>query len=171
MPAASAALHARVIHYRDDSGRVRSVRIESTDPAEVDRIAAAYRALERASDKAEQRWAARNTTFTDAGVRDAVSKPVGGDVKGGYPWEGPRFEFPLLLGESPTWSGPDSLLLRKSGQKRKACRFCGHYPNGLPDTAYCLGCDRSGMDPLIEKGKPRTRTKLPPKGALKGGKS
>lgn len=167
----TATVYARVIHYRDDTGRVVSARIESTDPAELDRAVRLFNKLERRSEDERKRWAKRHTTFTDAGVKTVTEMPAGPDAKGEYPWEGPRFDFSLLLGESPTWSGPDSLRVRKAGSTRKTCRFCGHYRKGLPSTAYCLGCDRSGMDLLIGKGRPRKRTKLPPQGALKGGKS
>lgn len=63
----------------------------------------------------------------------------------GFPWEGPRLSFSLLLGESAVWAGPDSLRLYDETGAPRECRFCGSAPR-LPDYSYCLGCDRSGKD-------------------------
>jgi hypothetical protein len=87
----------------------------------------------------------------------------------GYPWAGPRFSFTLLLGESPTWSGPASLWV-EDGHGGRRCRFCGHLAV-LPAIAYCLNpdCCRSGRDQEIEPGRARRNDKLKPSG-LKGGR-
>jgi hypothetical protein len=171
MTTETATTYVRVIYYRDDSGRLCSSRIESTDPAEVVRWSAVMARLERASADSEKRWRVHHATFTDASLQpDRVTKTVQGrPSQGGYPWEGPRYDFALLLGGSPTWSGPESLWLWHSGRKRWVCRFCGHYGARLPLVAYCLACDRSGRDLVIPKGKRRTEAKEPKDDGLKGG--
>lgn len=164
------AIHERVVWVRDETGRKRAVTIESSDPREADRIVALCRKLERKSEREAKRWSRRHATFTDVGIRDTTEGVSGAKVMGGYPWEGPRFDFALLLGESPTWAGPGSLEVwgERSGW---TCRFCGHYGEDVPIVAYCLGCDRSGRDRAIPVGKERTEAKkAPEKGGLKGGK-
>jgi hypothetical protein len=61
-------------------------------------------------------------------------------------WQGPRFRFSLLLGETPTWSGPASLWVTND-QGELVCRFCGHLAK-LPIYACCLNpdCCRTGRD-------------------------
>lgn len=164
-------IHARVVHYRDDTGKLRESRIESTDPEEVDRWAVAMARMERASADGERRWHDRHVAFTDASIRpEAIVKTRAVRAsQGGYPWEGPRFTFALLLGEGAVWSGPDSLVVWDAGRKRWVCRFCGHYRRGLPVTACCLGCDRSGRDLVIPRGKPRAELAKPKADGLKGG--
>jgi hypothetical protein len=72
----------------------------------------------------------------------------------GNPWEGPRYHFPLLLGESrPGWLG---------GECEDAEGRCGvcHGAKLLP-VAYCLGCQRCGRDKDIP-GPNQITTKRPP---------
>jgi hypothetical protein len=61
-------------------------------------------------------------------------------------WQGPRFHFSLLLGETATWSGPASLWVT-NGDGELVCRFCGHLAR-LPEYAACLNpdCCRTGRD-------------------------
>lgn len=95
----------------------------------------------------------------------------------GHLWEGPRFRFDWLMGESACWSGPESVWLWHSGLGLWVCRFCGHLV-ALPDIAYCIGCDRSGLDARIESPTKADLAKrvegrkvyTPPDG-LKGGRA
>jgi hypothetical protein len=91
----------------------------------------------------------------------------------GFPWEGPRFRFEWLLGESAVWAGPGSRWLYDLDWGAY-CRFCGAYVR-LPENAYCLGCDRSGRDGRIppptelDLKKRVEGRKAYRKGKLKGG--
>jgi hypothetical protein len=114
-------------------------------------------------------------------------------------FEGPRYRFPLLLGQSRAWTGPlGGLESRETGA---VCRDCGRPvvaarirltttdghrvdthvvrpcvmpARPLPAYAYCLTCDRSGRDASIPPATPRpdrTRRVYTPDPALKGGVS
>lgn len=75
----------------------------------------------------------------------------------GNPWEGPRFSFRWLVGESSIWDGPGR-------------DFCGG--GRLPRHAYCLCCDRSGRDgeiPTVDRGDVQRRREYR-HGRLKGGR-
>lgn len=85
----------------------------------------------------------------------------------GSPWEGPRYQFALLLGESrPGWDG---------GPVRDSLGRCGVCHGAkLLAVAYCLCCDRSGRDAAISGGNrdasaspclpaPRFRPRLRPR--------
>jgi hypothetical protein len=80
-------------------------------------------------------------------------------------FEGPRFRFAWLIGESCIWTGPDH-----PGVGPMTCWCCGGV--ALPKSAYCLWCDHSGRDSEI--GAPPLRRRVarrvysPAKG-LKGG--
>ncbi len=97
----------------------------------------------------------------------------------GNPWEGPRLGFDLFLGQSPTWSGAESLWLWDEALGEWVCRFCQHLKQ-LSAGTYCLGCDRSGKAKLIghpteadlAKRPVERGTKYdPPDDGLKGGRS
>jgi hypothetical protein len=80
----------------------------------------------------------------------------------GNPWEGPRFSFPLLLGEHrPGWNGGVSI------DERGRCGIC--HGLRLPSSAYCLSCDRSGRDREIPTPPEQVRRRRPKDGRLKGG--
>lgn len=86
----------------------------------------------------------------------------------GYAWDGPRYVFRWLLGESLVWHG-DSWF-EVDGQKY--CRFC--LGAKLPYYAYCLGCDQCGRDDTI--GRPSTQdlarqNRGPKRDGLNGGRS
>jgi hypothetical protein len=80
----------------------------------------------------------------------------------GNPWEGPRYHFPLLLGENRAgWLG---------GECEDAEGRCGVCHNArLPAVGYCLGCDRSGRDGSIPTPGEQVRRRAPRNGRLKGG--
>lgn len=73
-------------------------------------------------------------------------------VDPGNPWEGPRYTFTHLLGESPSWpplSGdgivdPESQGVWKWTGQGWACAFCGGAK--LEVHQACLSCDRTGRD-------------------------
>ncbi len=103
----------------------------------------------------------------------------------GYPWEGPRPKFTLLMGESPTWDGPGAWFELREVEARGgpfvrkfygderghgACRICGALGE-LPPYAVCLHCCRTGRDGEIGVGAPRTEPKRHRPGKLKGGMS
>jgi hypothetical protein len=103
----------------------------------------------------------------------------------GYAREGPGFEFTLLMGESPTWSGPMGLVEFRESEKvggeavevvtfygvewdgSGPCRLCGSTAE-LPPYAACLHCCRTGRDAEIGHGHARRRDRLEASG-LKGG--
>lgn len=157
-----------VLTYRDDAGTVQEIRVTAADPGELDRIRRAYHDLERTSERQDRAWKAKHANFTDAKVKpgQVTKRPVGTPRASGYPPEGPYFSFALFLGESAVWSGPDANLAWIRG--RRVCRFCGHFRRGLPLVAYCLGCDRSGRDSVIPRGRPRTEAVRRPEAAQVG---
>jgi hypothetical protein len=127
------------IRYRDARGHLQELRVDRA-------TARALASIRRAARREEERWRARHVAFSDVGI-DPGRVAEGGRPRPkatGYPWEGPRFAFELLLGASPSWAGEDSLRVEVA--ERWRCRFCGHYGRGLPRVAYCLACDRSGRD-------------------------
>jgi hypothetical protein len=103
----------------------------------------------------------------------------------GYPWEGARPTFSLLMGESPTWSGPLGLVEFREledvdGEKvevtklygvewdgSQPCRLCGSIAE-LPEYAACLHCCRTGRDHEIGAGAARRRDRIESSN-LKGG--
>jgi hypothetical protein len=106
-------------------------------------------------------------------IAEARARYWGGSANA---WEGPRLGFAWLVGESPTWSGPESVWLWDSERAAWVCRFCSHLER-LPAVAYCLGCDRSGRDRAIgeptgadlgKRAAERGRVYAPPVG-IKGG--
>jgi hypothetical protein len=80
----------------------------------------------------------------------------------GNPWEGPRYHFPLLLGENrPGWLG---------GECRDGAGRCGVCHGArLPLVAYCLACQRCGRDGAIPTSAEPARRRAPRGGKLKGG--
>lgn len=82
----------------------------------------------------------KERTCTDLGIDpDQVVDGVRRDgTYVGFGWEGPRFKFDRLVGESRIWNGPPA-----RGD------FC-HDARLEPGT-YCLCCDRSGRDKEIPK--------------------
>ena len=154
--------------YRDESGRLAECRVTFDGPAEAEKWGRVMRRLERAAERRRRKEAEKTVTFTDAEIDPGrVSRsPELRPSQGGYPWEGPRYSFTLLLGESARWSGPDSTRRVDEATGKHVCRFCGEYRSGLPLTAYCLGCDR---DEVIPKGRERTERKGPKADGLKGG--
>lgn len=164
-------IYSRVVRYRDDTGKLCESRITSTDKDQLNRWATAIRHMEQVSAQREKRWHDQHVAFTDASIRpETIAKTQAVRAsQAGYAWEGPRYTFALLLGEGAVWSGADSLWLWHAGRKRWVCRFCGHYGRGLPLVAYCLGCDRSGRDLVIPKGRPRAEVSKPKDDGLRGG--
>jgi hypothetical protein len=79
----------------------------------------------------------------------------------GNPWEGPRFQFTLLVGLSAIWRGP-------------AAGPCPFHGAALPPEGYCVACDASGRDALIPRptaAELRARAeKVPRPGGLAGGR-
>lgn len=108
--------------------------------------------------KREYRRKRREKSFSEVGIDPAAV----GDRSS---WEGPRYRFTWLVGESRTWDGEPC--------RGSRCSFCG--AARLPAYAYCLGCDRSGRDrdiPTVgedELARKRVRTVYEP-GPLQGGK-
>lgn len=101
-------------------------------------------AIERADRRGEAKWREKHVLMTDlspeqvAPDRTQPTKTKREDL--GNPWEGPRYHFSHLLGESQIWSGP---------QRGGRCRICR---GGKLDLGcYCLGCDRSGRDLAIPR--------------------
>jgi hypothetical protein len=66
----------------------------------------------------------------------------------GSPWDGPRFKFTQILGESGTWRGEPRYF-----------EFCGGKP--LASYQYCLDCDRCGKDHLIPTPGEQVRRRAP----------
>lgn len=110
--------------------------------------------------------------FSKVGIDpDRIADPKAPKPDEDYgPFEGPRMSYSLLLGESPTWAGPESLRLYWT-DGRVTCRMCGHLRR-MPGYAYCLACDRCGRSHLIPplKGKVGARKSYTPAAdGLKGG--
>jgi hypothetical protein len=119
--------------------------------------------------KVKRRKKFKAITFTRAGLDpDHMPDPksVAPDEEYG-PFEGPRLSFSWLLGESPTWSGPESVTLYYP-EGQALCRFCFHLRR-MPAYAYCLGCDRAGRQHLIPPAPLRKRVKARKGERLKGG--
>ena len=155
--------------------------IEEMDAAEREREKK-YRAKHRTATDLKS-----NANLWDSRRKTSKARPTG------RPWQGPRFTFRLLLGESAIWDGPASLWLTREGKpcrpgeepivdddgrrvgrsKGQRCRLCGHFAHGLPEYAMCLNdaCSRTGRDREIRKDPPRAKPKAPPVDAvLTGGR-
>ncbi len=175
----------RTLVYCDEHGYQQTVIVESSDPAELARVARLYRAMEGKSRDRELAYQARNGTFTDLevdpySVAETIESPT---YNVGNPWEGPRFEFAYFFGAGPTWSGPADWIWAAAedgtislvGVETSAtgpCQVCGG--TAIVDLlTCCLGCCRTGRDLAIprptvrdlkkrEEPKPSGPTKLPP---------
>jgi|GEM_PF-4775733 len=149
---------AKLYRYRDQHGVEHELWVEAKTWRGLE-------AIDRMTRRANAKWAKLHTTFTDLPPKTEVEQaPV--PVSQGNPWEGPRYTFSRLVGESRTWHGrPD---------KGSRCTFCNN--SKLEPHEYCLGCDRCGRDEVIPKPtaaelKKRRNRQYRPKPGLKGGKS
>jgi hypothetical protein len=139
------------------------VRIRNDDGSEVwakmdTKTARKLHRLEMREAKREQRHRAREKTFTDIGI------DPGQVADYGNPWQGPRFRFTWLIGESRTWNGPPEVTI----EGETYCTICWGAP--LPETAYCLGCDATGRELQIPgPGVTMARPYMQQNGCLKGG--
>lgn len=172
---AGADLHAtmRLFQYVDGDGRRRSVWIEADTARELENLERRYR-------RAEAKHHARHVRLSELSSR--LGYPLRLDELErakellkrhrrefddfGNRWEGPRFDFPWLVGESRTWNGDP--------MHGAYCEFCGGSP--LPSSAYCLGCDRTGREleipaPTAADLKARRGILKPKNDGLKGGRS
>lgn len=112
----------------------------------------------------------KERTCTDVGIDpDQVVDGVRRDgTYVGFAWEGPRFQFDRLIGESRIWNGPPGRL--PDGR----CEFC--LDSEIETSTLCLGCERSGRDKQIprptgydlERRRERKR-RAHVRGRLKGG--
>ena len=110
----------------------------------------------------------RTVTFTEVGIDpNRIEDPRSPRNEEYGPFEGPRLSYSLLLGESPTWSGPESLVLRWD-EGQELCRFCHQYAK-MPAYAYCLACDRAGRAHLIPPAPLRARVSRRRDARLRGG--
>jgi len=151
----------KLVPYTDAAGRRHWVEVEADTARALDNF-------DRAMRKRERAYRAHVRTETDVKIRREVrprKERSAGRLRGylnveletafrvmnrvdpGNPWEGPRFSFSHLLGESPTWmSGTmnsDQNVWRDVGGVW-VCGFCGG--GKLQTHQYCLGCDRCGRD-------------------------
>ncbi len=160
--------YRRTLWYRDEWDCQCQVRIEANDPQELARIVALYAEIEEESRREEKSWKAQHGRFAD------LDAPIGPDqfaeaarAKGhqeGFPWEGPRYDFPILLGNGLPWDGPRAQVIQVeaedgSGEERvrylesAGPRECplGHADEPLRPQSVCLLCCRSGMDLVIPR--------------------
>ena len=124
------------IRYRDAKGFLRELLVSRAQARVVG-------AVRQATRREAKKWRAQHISFTDAKIDGGrlVEKPAPKTADdGGYPWEGPRFHFAILLGSGPTWPLPDPV--------DGLCPGCGG--GQVPAIAYCLACDRSGQDQKID---------------------
>jgi hypothetical protein len=125
---------------------VRVVNAEDGSESWVEVKPAVAELLSRPEPKLRERLLRRDQSLER--IADAKVRVWGGP---GNSWEGPRLAFRLLLGTSDVWSGPESLWLWDDASGAWVCRFCSHLSE-LPASAYCVACDRSGLDRVV--GKP-----------------
>lgn len=120
----------------------------------------------------------RVSTFTDVGILANQIVDTHKDAYMDYMWEGPRFSFTVLLGVGATWGrdGYPGLIAWSESLNRLVCGACCRYAR-LPQSTYCIHCDRSGRDaelpPISETDRARrreTRKYVPPPG-MGGGTS
>ena len=155
------------IRYRDAHGFLQELTVSRATALAIRRIRKKYK-------RDREKWDARHVDFTD------LSRDVNADQKvpegsnqllgpkrrsqQGNPWEGPRFSFDRLIGESRTWRG-DPVI-------NGWCTFCNRAP--LSTGECCLGCTRTGKDHLIPTPTPADHKRLnryrPKDDGLKGGK-
>ena len=123
------------IRYRDAKGFLQELLVSRAQARVVG-------AVRQATRREAKKWRAQHISFTDAKIDEGrvVEKPAPKTDDGGYPWEGPRLHFALLLGSDPTWPLPDPV--------DGLCPGCGG--GQVPAIAYCLACDRSGQDHRID---------------------
>jgi len=151
----------KLVPYTDAAGRRHWVEVEADTARALDNF-------DRAMRKRERAYRAHVRTETDVKIRREVrprKERSAGRLRGylnveletafrvmnrvdpGNPWEGPRFSFSHLLGESPTWPGEarieDQVLWRWDGAAW-VCGFCAG--RKLEAHQVCLSCDRSGRD-------------------------
>jgi hypothetical protein len=145
MPEVATESPAVVIRYRDAHGHLQEIRVTAAQRR-------AIRAIREKARREHQRWKRKHRTFTDIKLNPASIRNA--DLPGhdlGSPWEGPRYHFSWLVGESRTWAGPESLVafdLDPDGRCANIrCAIC--QGQDLPSGAYCLACDRSGWDMSI----------------------
>jgi hypothetical protein len=136
----------RLVHYRDARGVVREILVEASTAAAIDRVQREFRRRERG-------WRTRHATFTDTEIGDVEAKPVPMLAAGASDWEGPRYQFGLLLGLDRAWPLAEDPCGRRD----------------LTPGEYCLGCDRSGQDLHIPGPGAVARRRAHHKGPLRGG--
>jgi hypothetical protein len=140
----------RVHRFQDHDGQWQTVEVRA-DIADL---------LEATEARLKER------TCTDAGLdpNAVVNGHLPDGTFVGFAWEGPRFQFGHIIGESRIWNGPP-----EPGE------FCGWAE--LEPGQYCLCCQRSGKDPAIprvtrsdvERRKEPEQRRAYVKGKYKGG--
>lgn len=156
----------KLIPFTDAQGRRHWVEVEADVARDLDNFDRAMRRRERA-------YRAKLRTETDVKARREVrprKERAAGRLKGylnveletayrvmqrtdaGNPWEGPRYTFSHLLGESPSWPPLDGeAVINEASQtvvrwdgERVVCAFCA----GMKLEAHqaCLSCARTGRD-------------------------
>lgn len=119
--------------------------------------------MDRAQQERDRRRRKREKCFTDLGIDGRhIRKRLESLALKGNPWEGPRFQFTLIIGESRIWPGPraedvgpliayrierggldDWCKLVRPGYP-DPCEFCKSLP--LPSIGYCERCNACGRD-------------------------
>lgn len=173
-------LYRRVLWYLDNHGEQQMMTIESRDPAEIDRAARRFKAIEDDSEAIERSYRNGHTTFTDEEIdpyRVAVvplSKDPDTTVPdhtNGFAWDAndEHHEFAYLIGEGlvnyapGVWydhtqnggvkfDGPvETARYGNEVAKGGEC-WAGHEADKpLPLVAVCLACTKSGRDAAIPR--------------------
>lgn len=149
----------KLIPYTDAAGRRHWIEVEAE-------TAAALHSFDEVMRRREKQYRQHIRTETDVkarrdrrprkersarlvgylNVEHETAYRIANRVDPGNPWEGPRYTFTHLLGESPTWPGQgvtihDQRLWR---ERRGAwvCAFCEG--KKLEPHQACLGCGSAG---------------------------
>lgn len=114
-------------------------------------------------------------TFTDAGIEpDSIEDRRDDEPESTSVRSGPFLRFRLILGEGRPWRSREWLLWEEMEDGMFRCGGCGG--KELARYAYCLCCERSGMDAKIAPATPdqlrrlgRIRAYRPGEEGLAGG--
>lgn len=160
---ATETLKGKLYRYRDSEGRVHDIWVEA-------RTKTALETIDQYCRRQDRKWEKQHVAMTDLSRDGKVTADAGQATASvrqsqlGNPWEGPRYSFSHLLGESRTWNGEPFV----DGY----CKFCHQLPLG--EETLCLGCTRSGKDDMVPRPTKadlaKRRPPAPKNDGLKGGK-
>lgn len=145
----------RTVAYLDADGKLLAVRVT---PA----VARVLECTKKQIYRDNERWQYKCTPLSRAGIAeeliDHVNRPRIYDDAASY-WEGPRQRVTLFVGHDLPWPVPSP--------PTGGCGICSGVE--LPRNAYCILCDRSGIEWEIPLPTKSERPRQPADDGLAGG--